>query len=86
MVCHPIGNIKGLKTKTTFASGIIIIPEEAVMAKEKQRFKFFALLMNIGDIAETAYRLYTKVLEISKDPELRSLAAKLKTQIDCIKK
>ena len=53
------------------------------MAK-RVRFKFFRLLLNVKDIAETAYELYTRVLEISKNQDLRSLAAKLKTQVEQI--
>lgn len=59
--------------------------QEATMGN-KTRFKFFRLLMNIADIAQTAKELYEKVLELSQDPALRSLASKLKTQLDSIKK
>lgn len=56
------------------------------MAKRMLRFKFWRLLSEAADIVQIAVELYENVLEISKDPALRNLAARLKSKIDKVKK
>lgn len=56
------------------------------MATKKTKFKFWKLVLNGFAIARTAKELYEKVLDISKDPGLRFLAARLKRQVEEITK
>lgn len=56
------------------------------MAKRKIRLKFWKLLSEAFDIVQISIELYEKVLEISKDPALRNLAARLKQKIDNVRK
>lgn len=59
---------------------------EAIMPKKKVCFKFWRALVLAYSIFQTAVDLYEKVLEMSEDKDLRNIAAKLKNQIEQIRK